>query len=119
MGKAAIEFDQLPKNVVEYIKELENQVFGDIQKPVIMLRDSLKKQIESISAVLNRSSVVDLSDSDDKTWDRVLKLSTDSKKIVENLIFLEGIIAPKVVEEKVAEEGTAESYVRLKKPTIK
>jgi hypothetical protein len=106
-----LEVEKLDPVLRGYIVDLEEAVFKMQSDSVGRLYLSLKGQLDCISKVLDTTFITDISDKDDKVFDRVVKLSTDSRKIVENIFYLESKLNPDTKEPE-PEEGSVEGFVK-------
>lgn len=102
---------QLDPLVRKYIVELEEIAFKIANDSVGGLYLALKGQLDGIAKILDSTYITDLSDKDDKVFDRVIKLSTDSRKIVENVKYLENLMNPSNKDPE-PEQGSVEGFVK-------
>jgi trehalose/maltose hydrolase-like predicted phosphorylase len=102
---------QLDPLIRDYIVDLEEVVFKIANDSVGNLYMALRGQIDGIAKILDQTYITDISDKDDKVFDRIIKLSTDSRKIVENMKYLEAQMNPDNTEIE-PEEGSVEGFVK-------
>ena len=102
---------QLDPKLRAYIVELEEIAYKIANDSVGNLYLSLKGQIDGIAKILDQTFITDMSDKDDKVFDRIIKLSTDSRKIVENMKYLEAQLNPDTKEVQ-PDEGSVEGFVK-------
>lgn len=110
-----LDLSKLDKTTLDYIVKLEHTTEELNSNPIMEMYVALKTQLSHIAQIIKANMILDISDKDDKSFDRVLKLSTDSRKIVENMKYLEGLINPEDAKEIEPDEESAESFARKRR----
>ena len=110
------ESSKISPEALKYIESLEEKLeLFTSGSTIALFYIGLKKQVVDVSElfITFKMTKEDLNNKDDKFVDRYFKYLEKSKVLVENLVYVEKMVAPdKIIEAKIRADAFLEQYIK-------